>query len=515
AFTVWLTAWAGSSAVGIGHDFVFEGISGFQHVTAVGLSARLKMDAAARRVTLEGSDAAKPMTVELGAGEELADVQLRRGAARISRIAGGAENILAEGSAASDWLDVSGAKWGVTAGLKDMWVMSPQAMHVGASDLSLFFWPPHVAVWDSRGPGGSSGAVPGVSRTHEAVLVFHGPGAKAENLRALVRHFTRPAFAHASPSWTCSSGALGLCHPYDPEKFPKAEALLRRHFVGSRRAMMLSRSHGQPGMTNYGSCDSTESYTQYALALQAARTGWPNQYRAALAKCRFDAGMAFRKGITREKAGATCFAANHPTDWVTSFYRSTGDAGFRGGQLMYYLTGDEPLRDFADFAARGFISGKVKLDVRRHRVFDHYGRAAIGHLLWAWERGGKGDYAGLVKAAFSAGKPSTRKLENGTSNAIVELYLHSGEAEVLKVCSGLADEALAAKGEKRWSARSTLPALMFWSGGDEKHLPIVKENLARPPMGGAFWHWTMYEPMHMFAGMAATARRGVPEPGGK
>jgi hypothetical protein len=290
---------------------------------------------------------------------------------------------------------------------------------------------------------------------------------------------------------------------------------MRRVFLGSRRRMMLSRSEGQPGLVSYGSADSTEAYTQYALALQAARTGDPGVYRAALAKCRFDAGVAFRKGVTREKSGNTCFTANHPTDWPCSFYRSCGDAGFRGGQLMYYLTGDEPLRDFSDFAARGPLSGKVKLGARRGRLFHHYGRAGIGHLLWAWERGGKADYAAQVKAAFSGGKPGGSKLDNGTTNAIVELYVHSGEPAVLKTGRILADAAMADRKNRRWAAGVTMPALAYWSGGDEKYLEIMRAQMRKPPMGGAFWHWTMYEMMHMTVNMAAMARHKIPEPRGK
>jgi PcRGLX-like N-terminal RIFT barrel domain len=512
AFTVWLTAWAGSGAIRIKHDFVFEGVSGFQQTTAIGLSARLAMDSAGRKVSLETADPTKPLRVKLKAGEGLSDVQYQRGRARALKTSGPASGVLAAGSCASDWVDVSGERWGLTLGLKDMWTMGPQAIEVTADGAALYFWPPHSAPWDSRGTGGCSGAFTGISRTHDAVLYFHPAGAKTEDLRAAVRHFTRPAYAHASSWWTCSSGALGLCHPYDPERFPKAESLMRRQFLGARRRMMLSRSMGQPGLACYGSCDSTEAYTQYALALQAARTGGPGQYRAALAKCRFDAGMAFRKGITRGQTGRTGFTANHPTDWGTSFYRSCGDAGFRGGQLMYYLTGDEPLRDFADFCARGFISGKVKLDLKRHRVFDHYGRAAVGHLLWAWERGGKGDYAAQVAAAFSAAKPGQRKLDNGSSNALVELYVHSREPAVLKAARGFADAALTQKKDRRWAARVTMPALVYWSSGEEKYLGIMKAQMRKPPMGGAFWHWTMYEMMHMTVNMAAMAKHAVPEP---
>jgi hypothetical protein len=421
---------------------------------------------------------------------------------------------LAAGPCASDWVDVSDERWGVTVGLKDTWALNPQAIQVSTDGMNVWFWPPHVVPWDSRGPGGHSAAFTGISRTHEAVFHFHRAGTNPERLRAAARRITRPTFAHASTWWACSTGALGLCHPHDPEGFPQAERKIRGHFLSSRQAMMLSRSLGQPGMVTYGSCDSTEAYTQYALALQAARTGHAGQYRAALAKCRFDATVGFRKGTTRAKTGLTGFTANHPTDWATSFYRSTGDAGSRGAQIMYYLTGDEPLREFADWKAHRMLTAtSVKLDSRRDRIFHHYGRAPLGHLLWAWERGGKRDYADAVRATFSeaavalgSDTPPPVRLENGTSNAIAELYIHSGEPAILEAAKILADDALAAKGQKRWTTRVVMPSLVFWSTGDKRYLDIMQAHLSQPPVGGAFWHWSMYEMMHMHASMAALAR---------
>jgi hypothetical protein len=197
-----------------------------------------------RRVTLEGADASKPIAVALAGGEGLVGLQAQRDRAQLLRLGGGpgAAELCASGRAASDWVDVSDGRWGLTVGLQDMWEMSPQAIEVRPDGMAIHFYPPFVAAWDSRGAAFSSriaGAFTGISRTHDLVLAFHAGGADAARQRAIARHFTRQPYAHASSWWICSTGAVGLCHAYDPEAFSAVEGKIRHQLLSTRWNMML------------------------------------------------------------------------------------------------------------------------------------------------------------------------------------------------------------------------------------------------------------------------------------
>jgi len=69
----------------------------------------------------------------------------------------------------------------------------------------------------------------GMAKTHEIVLRFHGEEEQVETER-FAEAAQRMPVAYAAPEWVCASGAVGIVHPHDPERFPGFEKSVAKRF---------------------------------------------------------------------------------------------------------------------------------------------------------------------------------------------------------------------------------------------------------------------------------------------
>ncbi len=171
------------------------------------------------------------------------------------------------------WLDMSGPAGGVAVVLRDMWQQFPNelAADTGRGRLTVGFWPESAPVMDvrrysnypHRSQGESAGSASnwvaeeyypkdpfvGVSKTHEALLFFHGPALAAGRVDAVAADFQRPPLVFPPAQWTHHCGVL-LPHTVpDPKRFARADANLE-HLA--RFWTHHQRLWGWYGMWDYG-----------------------------------------------------------------------------------------------------------------------------------------------------------------------------------------------------------------------------------------------------------------------
>jgi len=104
------------------------------------------------------------------------------------------------------WADLSGDKGGVAVGVYRFWQTWPKGLEVsGDGTVNVGLYP--------KACGAPQQFFTGMARTHEVLLVFHGPGEKPEDLQKKFAGFQKPLFLAASPEWYCKTGALGSYAP--------------------------------------------------------------------------------------------------------------------------------------------------------------------------------------------------------------------------------------------------------------------------------------------------------------
>ena len=151
------------------------------------------------------------------------------------------------------WLDLSEEMRGLTVCVYDMASQWPNALEAqpseiifhafsseGGHDLDFSFdflkdyWGEHYGNFEAK-----RGSYPpfkdrilnacGLAKTHEMVLRFHGKEDRGDSARFACAAQHRP-IASAAPQWVCDSGAVGLIHPRDLDRFPKFEEGLSKNF---------------------------------------------------------------------------------------------------------------------------------------------------------------------------------------------------------------------------------------------------------------------------------------------
>jgi hypothetical protein len=171
------------------------------------------------------------------------------------------------------WLDLAGEEGGVAVALREMWQQFPNELvaDLDESRLTIAFWPESGAVMDVRRysnyPHQSQGescspqsswvaeswypndCFVGVSKTHEALLYFHGPEATAGGIDSVVADFQRPPLVYAGPQWYHDAEVLFPHTVPDPERFARCDANLE-HFA--QFWMHHQRLWGWYGMWDYG-----------------------------------------------------------------------------------------------------------------------------------------------------------------------------------------------------------------------------------------------------------------------
>lgn len=160
-----------------------------------------------------------------------------------------------------EWLDLTGADWGVTVVLRDLWQQFPKELEVNGDELNIHLWSGRrakattaefdeflldfraaamVQYWgeaifrDETYPNAKkdpaeiakmSFHATGVGKTHEILIRFHGREPAAQTVQA-ADEFQMPILALAHPGWTMASGVFPPYHPYDPQRFQRFERVL-------------------------------------------------------------------------------------------------------------------------------------------------------------------------------------------------------------------------------------------------------------------------------------------------
>ncbi|MEN6347396.1 MAG: LamG-like jellyroll fold domain-containing protein [Armatimonadia bacterium] len=130
------------------------------------------------------------------------------------------------------WVDVSGPEGGLAVCLREMWQQFPNEIsaNLPAGTVTLGFWPESIAPMDVRRYSnyphrsqGESASSPsswvtdnwypqdcfvGVSKTHEALLYFHGPAESPTQVGAVMADFQRPPLVYAGRKWYHDTGVV-------------------------------------------------------------------------------------------------------------------------------------------------------------------------------------------------------------------------------------------------------------------------------------------------------------------
>jgi len=255
-YTIWIHAYRGKPFLRIQHNFVFRGDPQKEFFRRMGLALPLAFDGPPKF-----SAAGAGGVSQLGARENAYlfstgphDVfHLEHKGFGLDWEAGAGKGAPKRGrEKTAGWIDVTGARFGMTASFRDMAYKYPKELSYDAKAkaLTAWIWPDHGdLVLDMRASGYPDG-MQGVSFSHDVLLNFHGPG-EAGRAAATAAALDDPLEPYANPEWYSYRGtkAAGMIMPHDDKQFPKAEAVLATRTAFIERAMT---EWGWLGMLNYG-----------------------------------------------------------------------------------------------------------------------------------------------------------------------------------------------------------------------------------------------------------------------
>jgi len=255
-YTIWIHAYRGKPFLRIQHNFVFRGDPQKEFFRRMGLALPLAFDGPPK-FSAAGARGASQM----GAGENAYlfstgphDVfHLEHKGFGLDWEAGAGKGAPKRGrEKTAGWIDVTGARFGVTASFRDMAYKYPKELSYDAKAkaLTAWIWPDHGdLVLDMRSSGFPDG-MQGVAFTHDVFLNFHAP-AGAARAATVAAALDDPPQPYATPEWYSYRGtkAAGMMMPHDDKQFPKSEAVLATRTAFIERAMT---EWGWLGMLNYG-----------------------------------------------------------------------------------------------------------------------------------------------------------------------------------------------------------------------------------------------------------------------
>ena len=201
------------------------------------------------------------------------------------------------GTRAEGWVTAANDRAGMSLLVKDFWQQYPKEFEVGPNELTLHLWPAHNPprrhtgdrltihnaghLWfahegrelDFRVPDEyfdpKKGLLPeitvenakpgvpspkvinaiGLAKTHEMMLVLHGPSWEQAGVRELNEAFQFGPAAIVDPQWVCESGVFGAMWPRDEKRFPQAESAIEMVSDKIFRQQKIDRDYG---MFNFG-----------------------------------------------------------------------------------------------------------------------------------------------------------------------------------------------------------------------------------------------------------------------
>lgn len=210
--------YAGSSMVRLQHTFLFAGDVNHDFLRQLGVRLPVRGPQVVRTsLTGVGMGAA----FGRGAGVEMGLLQEGPDSALLWRTVRGKAAVMSSRhrSVGDGWLDVTGKRWGVTVGLRNMRETFPKEIHVDDEGVWAHFWPPHVPPMDVRryafkyGDGESTstgwGTAFGAIRTHEACWYFHPADEEEAQAPVQVRAMLDPPLARVRPRHVADTLAVG------------------------------------------------------------------------------------------------------------------------------------------------------------------------------------------------------------------------------------------------------------------------------------------------------------------
>jgi len=211
------------------------------------------------------------------------------------------EERVAAGARAPGWLDVSNARWGVTAAVRDFWQSFPKRLVGQANGLRVELW----ADGAQLDPVDRNFSWMGMARTHEVGLYFHAGDAESSGAADAALAHIGGLHAICEPRRYCSTGAYGhrLLTPADRPEGPVfdnydeylAKALNRPLDIPDGFHYFRQREDGY-GYFNFGDflvgpywgCQ--EYDPAYCMLQQFYRTGELDylEFAAETARCAYD-----------------------------------------------------------------------------------------------------------------------------------------------------------------------------------------------------------------------------------
>jgi hypothetical protein len=415
-FWVWLTAYAGKPYLEIKHAYVYEGNPDVEMIADLSLSFKPELNA---EVAFTAAGDGRETTTKLQAGGRAGIHQTGPHAFELwsAETAEAKETVPAAGRSAAGWADVSDGTRGVTFGIREMPERHEKSVSYENGRALLGLWPKRAKLLDTRryahyfGTGESTskglGAAQGVSRTHDLFVIFHAGSAQDASVAATAQAFLKPAYLKAYPTWYAAANAAGPFQPYDMEKFPKWEKILRD---GADYMLYHQRLWSWNGHYDYGDfqqCPAGGGWWQKLVG----RWGWVNneslldmwlheQFMRTGRRDYLDAATAMSRHVqevdlihTHDYKGYGSFKMrghrHNVNHWGDGFVgvRVGAAHGFR---LGYFLTGDAGIYHNLEESLPAYW--------RRLDKSDGNPGAPLGILNFFWEATGDNQYFACLNA---------------------------------------------------------------------------------------------------------------------
>lgn len=440
-----------------------------------------------------------------------ADHYLVGGAAYHNSTAGVKEgHALSTKPARLGFVDLSGPKRGVMIAVRWFWQNYPKGLFVYKNgSVQAALWPSFVRKTSTvTGYSGDRKAnfFPGVSKTHELLIYFHGPEG-TERLAEVNAFLQKPLFARPQPSWYCEkTRAFGKLASSNPDLYPQHLRWIVEaydHFFELNRRAMLNYRHyvrgiDAYGMFNFGDCvnhindnrrdkvgefhDPSDIHWAniyygfpHAMIVQFARTGNLDMLE-----------MAEQSSIHLQDVDTHCW---HPDPNFIGAPRYSagpdhvriygqGDPVYTSNTYNHYKNQSLFERFWLLGDRRALEMGLLSADfARRHKTDAISQSRSIGHgivgLLAAYETTLDTSYLDAAKAIVER----TRSFRRSSSGAWIDgialeghraWYELTGDTQAIKTVLGGVDAAL----EKDDLAGAILHAFGFAHGqtGDDKYL---------------------------------------------
>ena len=429
-FVMRLHFWRDSGFVEAQHTFIYEGDP--DRDFPVDLSLAVPAPATPDAVVTFGKDQGSA-TLPRGTSQVIGLSQLSADVFEAWKSAkDAAPGIALEGKRAPGWFDVSNARWGVTATVWRSWQNYPKAFHAEFADsaLRVFLWPReagpmnlrrYAREWGVSETGARGGIDPwslsrhasrGAARTHNVLFNFHAGKPPEAELAGATEWFRQKVYAWPSPKYLCETPPrIGASFsPPEPGKYDALEKIVDACFDWMLDSQDRFRWYG---MLNYGDLqqcfqnvhatgrwesdygrwgwfngDASGYKPSHAMLVHFLRTGRRDIFDWMQAEVLHIVDVdsvnceeyPWNAEAWKDMRGC---GHRHSTQHWACFH--VGSRGIQAGTFsqVYYLTGDERVRDVMDTCAQA--AWEEAMENRGGRGGHSGGRDVSSRMLYAWE----------------------------------------------------------------------------------------------------------------------------------